>query len=417
MGKNKKIIIQTAVAMGKNKKIIQAVLAVVILFVGFGILKKLASMRKPPVKKPRVVTSPLLNAERVHSESMQMVVNGFGTVRPKVEIKVIPQVSGKVVACHANFVNGGFFKAGEGLITIDPQDYAFAVENAAATVAQAQVQLDKELAEQVVALQEWGQLYEGAEPTSPLVRRDLQVNYAKAQLKSAEASLKTAELNLDRTVIRVPFDGRISEESVDLGQFVTVGQSLATVYATDAVEIVVPLADHKLAWFDVPLGYQNGQGQGDQKGSEVELTSDFAGAIHTWSGRVVRTEGRIDPMSRMVNIVIEVEKPFELSNSRPPLVPGMFVEVGIKGKMLDNVVRIRRDAVHNRNEVWVHEGDVLRIKQVEIARQGKEYSYVSSGIEDGSVVVTSPLDAVMDGMKIRIEIEGEEMEETEDSSE
>ena len=95
----------------------------------------------------------------------------------------------------------------------------------------------------------------------------------------------------------------------------------------------------------------------------------------------------------------------------------MFVEVGIKGKVLDNVIRVRRDAVHNRNEVWVQEGDVLRIKQVEIARKDKEYAYVSSGIEDGSVVVTSPLDAVTDEMKIRIEIEGEEMEETEESSE
>ena len=395
--------------MSKNEKLRkQILLALAIFFAGIIILIGLALMRKGPVKKPRVVVAPLLNARRVNSESMQMVVNGFGTVRPKVEVKVIPQVSGKVVACHANFVNGGFFKADEGLITIDPQDYAFAVENAAAAVAQAQVQLDKELAEQVVALQEWGQLHDGAEPDSPLVRRDLQVNYAKAQLKSAEASLKTAQLNLDRTVICVPFDGRISQESVDLGQFVTVGQSLATVYATDAVEIMVPLEDQRLAWFDIPLGYQNGQEQGEQKGSEVELTSDFAGRVHTWAGRVVRTEGRIDPMSRMVNIVVEVEKPFELSNSRPPLVPGMFVEVRIKGKVLDNVVQIRRDAVHNRNEVWVQEGERLRIKQVEIARQEKEYSYVSSGIDDGSVVITSPLDAVTDGMKIRTEIEGEE---------
>ncbi|MBW8036070.1 MAG: hypothetical protein FVQ79_10675, partial [Planctomycetes bacterium] len=215
----------------KNKPALrQALIALLVLVAGVGIFKKLASMRKQPVKKPHVVSAPLLNGQKVHSESMQMVVKGFGTVRPKIEVKIVPQVAGMVIDCHEDFVNGGFFRAGEALITIDPSDYELAVENAAAAVSQAQVVLDKELAEQVVAFKEWAQLYD-SEPNSPLVRRDLQVNHAKAELKAARARLETSKLNLERTEIRVPFDGRISEESGDIGQFVTVGQTLATVYA------------------------------------------------------------------------------------------------------------------------------------------------------------------------------------------
>lgn len=381
--------------------IIQTLVALFVVVAGVGIFKKLASMRKQPVKKPHVVSAPLLNGQKVHSESMQMVVKGFGTVRPKIEVTIVPQVAGKVIDCHEDFVNGGFFRAEEALITIDPSDYKLAVENASSAVAQAQVILDKELAEQVVAFKEWAQLYEG-EPNSPLVRRDLQVNHAKAELKAAEARLDTSKLNLERTQIRVPFDGRISEESGDIGQFVTVGQPLATVYATDAMEIIVPLRDRELAWFDVPLGYQNGEEKVSGKGSEVEVKADFAGGLYTWQGRVLRTEGRIDPMSRMVNIVVEVVDPFKLTNHRPPLVPGMFVEVNIKGREIADIIRVPRYAVHNRDEVWIEDDGVLRIIKAEIIRQDKEYAYVSSGISDGAVVVTSPLDAVTDGMEIRV---------------
>ena len=388
----------------KNKPMLmQGLLALLVLVVAVGIFKTLASMRKKPVKKLVVFSAPLLNGQRVQSESMQMIVKGFGTVRPKVEVKIVPQVSGKVIDCHEDFVNGGFFRSKEVLITIDPCDYYLAVENASSAVAQAQVILDKELAEQVVAFKEWAQLYEG-EPESPLVRRELQVNHAKAELKAANARLKIAELNLERTKICVPFNGRISEESVDIGQFVTVGQSLATVYSTDAMEIIVPLEDRELAWFDVPLGYRNGEKKVSGKVSRVEVKADFAGGEHTWQGLVLRTEGRIDPMSRMVNVVVEVSDPFKLTNSRPPLVPGMFVEVNIQGREAAGIIRVPRHAVHNRNEVWIEDDGVLRIAEVEIIRQDKEYAYVSSGISDGAVVVTSPLDAVTDGMKIRIEL-------------
>ena len=261
--------------------------------------------------------------------------------------------------------------------------------------------LDKELAEQVVAFKEWAQLYDG-EPNSPLVRRDLQVNHAKAELKAAEARLETSKLNLERTEIRVPFDGRISEEAVDIGQFVTVGQSLATVYSTEAMEIIIPLRDRELAWFDVPLGYQNGEEKANGKGSEVEVKADFAGGLYTWQGRVLRTEGRIDPMSRMVNVVVEVIDPFKLTDGRPPLVPGMFVEVNIKGREMTDVISVPRYAVHNRDEVWIEDDGVLRVVKAEIIRQDKGYAYVSSGVSDGAVVVTSPLDAVTDGMEIRV---------------
>ena len=390
--------------MSKKKHIIQIGLVLLVLGAGIGLLMLLASLRKEPPKKPPYTAAPLLNALIAKTEDIQVLVSGFGTVQPKVEVTIIPQVSGRIIDSHESFVNGGFFKANEPLVVIEPNDFELAVESADAAVKQAKVAYEKELAEQKVALQEWEQIHPGKDPNSPLVTRQLQVKFAYADYKAAQARLNDAKLDLERTVIKMPFDGRVAAESVDIGQYIPSGQPIATVYSTDAVEIAVPLADEQLVWFDVPGGYTNGSDSIEGKGSDVEVTAEFAGGPHCWQGQVVRTRGQIDPISRMVHVVVEVTDPFKLINSRPPLVPGMFVQVDIKGRKVDDIIRVPRYAVRNGNKVWVEKEQTLNIVEVEIVRMDRQNAYISNGLDDGDIVIVSPLDVVTDGMKIRTNI-------------
>ncbi len=383
------------------KALFQLLLVVLVLVLGVVIFKILSSMRKPPVRKEKPVVAPLVEAFTAHPEDLRMTVHGFGTAQPKVSVQVIPQVSGRVVASHANFLAGGFFKAGEPLVRIEPTDYELAVENAAALVAQAEYVLQQEEAEALVARTEWQQLHGDEKPTSPLVLRLPQIKNAKAQLQAARSQLARAKLDLERTVISMPFDGRVVTKNVDQGQYVTPGQSIATVYGTDVIEIIVPLEDKQLEWFDAPLGFANGNPENDRAGPVALITAEFAGSTHTWKGTIVRTRGRIDAASRMVNVIVEIEKPFEQTNHGVPLTPGMFVNVEITGKLLTNVIRLPRYAVHNTDEVWLARDGKLHIQKVKVARWDKTSAYISSGIADGDIVITSPLDIVTDQMKIR----------------
>ncbi len=400
-----------------NKKIIkQIVLVVIVLLAGFVFFKILASMRKAPAKKEQQSVAPLLNAIVVNTESIQVVIPGFGTVQPKVEVTIIPQVSGKIIECHDDFVNGGLFNAGEALIVIEPDDYELAVESADAAVKQAQVAYEKELAEQKVALQEWEQIHPDQKPDSPLVTRDLQVKFAEAQLKASQAKLSTAKLALERTKITLPFSGIVADESVDLGQYIPAGQPIATVYSTEAVEIVIPLADTQLQWFDVPGGNNSKSDADALSGAKVEIIAEFSGGKHSWAARVVRCQGQIDSVSRMVHVVVEVEDPFKLTNSRPALMPGMFVEVDIQGRKIEKIIRVPRYAIRDGNQVWIEvekelqtDGDAkikraLEISEVVIARLDRKYAYITNGLNDGDVVIVSPLDVVTDGMAIRTNV-------------
>lgn len=371
-----------------------AIIAGVILAVGLGATKILIKMKKEPEKKDRPFLAPLVSTQIAQKQNVKITVAGFGTVEPRTEARIVPQVSGVVVQCHENLVNGGIFKANQPLIKIDQRDYIAAVNTAEATVATAKLALDQEIEEAAIAKTEWKQLNPGKTPTNDLVFRGPQIEKAKAELKSAQAKLETAKLNLDRTVISMPFNGRVADESIDIGQYVTPGQSLGSVYGTDIVEIVVPLEDKDLAWFVVP-------NEKNKTGSKADVKANFAGNTWNWKGKVARTQGTIDPVSRMVNVVVEVEKPFETKGDKPALVPGMFVEIEIEGITLQDIIKLPRHVVHNMDQVWTTKDGILSIRKVKIARSDFDYSYISDGIDDGDVVVTSPIDAVTDQMAIR----------------
>jgi len=346
-----------------------------------------------------------VEVEQLSVRDIQMVVRGFGTVSPKLQVEIVPQVSGKVIYINPQFEAGGFIRAGEELLQIDPRDYELAVQQAQAVVADALVQLDLEKAEAQVAHTEWEQLNPNTEPPSPLVFREPQIRQAQARLESAKAQLATAELHLERTRPSFPIDAIIISQRVDLGQFVSTGQSVGVAYGTELVEIELPLEDENLAWFDIPGNPVSFNGNKPTTSSTVaQVRANFAGAQHYWTGYVRRTTGQVDRTSRLVSVVVEVPDPFKNSDSKPPLVPGMFVEVLIEGNVLKNALAVPRDAVHNGNEVWVVENGRLHIRPLDIVRTDKDFAYAVSGVDDRAMIVLSSLDAVTGGMAVRTQV-------------
>lgn len=374
----------------KTSKFVFPLLVVVVGAVAAWLL---ASSRRAPERVERPTLGPLVEVEAARSASVPVVVMGNGEVVPKISVDVVPQVSGQVVGVHPSLVAGGFFRAGQVLVTIDPRDYELAVERAQAAVARALVSFEREQAEAEVAREEWNELHPGEEPTG-LVIREPQIRQAEAELAAAEADLSVVRLNLERTRISVPFDGVVVSENIDIGQFVGGAGRLAQVYGTDVVEVRVPLNSRELAWFEVPS-------RGGGSGSEVEISTDFGGSRSVWMGRVIRMEAQVDQSSRMVHVVVEVKDPYLASDDRPALLPGTFVNVRIMGRTLDNVIPVPRHAVREGNHLWVFDDGKLQIRDVEVLRSDREQTLVASGINDGELVIVSSLDAVTEGMKVR----------------
>ena len=366
----------------------------------FGVLgMRILTASKPEMKKARpTVKAPVVRTIKIITGEKTIHIQGEGTVRPVREIELTPQVSGTIIDISPELINGGTFSEGETLLRIDPRDYKLAITLAKAGVKNAESHLQLTQQEAATALEEWrqhtvGELTENLKP-SPLVAKEPQLAAASAKLNASRAELAKAMLNLERSEIKAPFKGRIANENVDIGQYVSPGKSLATLYSTETAQIVLPLEDEKLSWFDVP-GFTNAKGPG----SHATVHTFLAGKQLTWSGEVVRSEGKLDEHTRMINVVIEVKEPYV---KMPPLAMGLFVTVDIKGRTLSNVSTIPRSVLHRKNLVWtVDKDNRLHFREVEVALiQGSE-AVIRSGLKNGDRLVTTPLKTVTDGMKVR----------------
>ena len=383
----------------RKKRFIQFGISVVLIamgVVGFLVLtasKPEMKKRKPPAPVPMVRTI------KTNSGPQTVYIKGEGTVRPLREINLVSEVGGKVVGVSPALVNGGVFKEGDTLLQIDPVDYELAVTLARAKVKEAESRLELAEEEALAAVEEWRLLYpdsssEDSKP-SALVAKEPQLAAAQARLEADKADLRKALLHLERTKLKAPFAGRVGEENVDVGQYVSPGQTLGSLYSTEVAEIVVPLEGGDLFWFDVPAFTST-----DGRGAPAVIRASLAGRELSWPGKVVRTEGRLDERTRMIHVVVRVDKPYA---RKPPLVFGLFVTVEIEGRNLHNCTVIPRGALHQGNVVWVLDQESrLRFRKVEVARVQGDEVVVTKGLEDGEAVVTTPLKAVTDGMTVRM---------------
>lgn len=366
-----------------------------LLLVGVGVLGFAAlTYSKPDIEKIKPEIAPaLVRSLSVHAGRQTIRVRGEGTVRPVREINLSAQVEGKLVYISRSLANGGRFNKGDVLARIDPADYELRVTSAKAEVKETYSQLTMAEAENETATEEWRTLNNNG-PVPDLVAKTPQLAAAKAAYEAAGADLAKARLSLERTCIKAPFKGRVDKKRVDIGQQVSAGQILADIFCTDAVEIIVPLADKELFWFHVP-GFTPGNGQG----AEVLVQAQVAGRPVEWQGRVVRAEGKLDPTTRMVNVIIRVDNPYA---KMPPLIPGLYITAHIQGRRLDNAVTVPRCALRGADRVWVVDaGNTLRFREVRVGRIQDDVAIVQHGLHDGEHVVVSGLKAVTDGMKVR----------------
>lgn len=381
-------------------RMLKIVLPIVVVAVGAAGAAIMIMSRPVVQRRPPEVLPPLVRTFPVATEDLHLSVHAQGTVAPRVESALVSEVSGRVLSLSPSLVAGGFFEAGEVLLTIDARDYELAVIQARGNLAQAELRLAQEQEEAEVARSEWKNLGRG-EP-SALALREPQLAEARAALEAARAHLEQAERNLKKTRVTAPYRGRVREKQVDVGQFVGAGAPLARIYAVDAAEVRLPLPDADLAYLDLPRGDRGASSEAS--GPPVVLRAIFAGERHEWHGHIVRTEGEIDPRSRMVHVVARVQDPYGrgAGPDHPPLKVGLFVEAEITGKKVENVIVLPRAALREDGRVLVvDDEDRLRFREIEVLQTERDRVIVTAGLEPDERICLSPLATVVDGMKVR----------------
>lgn len=345
-------------------------------------------------------TLPRVDVVSVEPRSLALNVATQGTVRPVHAIDLVSRVAGRVESVAADFAAGSFFRQDAPLVAIEDADYRFAIARARSQVAAAEQRVAEEEGRALQARREWRDL--GNSAANALFLREPQLASARAALKAAQADLDAAKLDLERTRIAAPFNGRISEKFVDVGQYVTPGTRIARVYATDAVEVRLPLTDRQVALLNLPLHYRSEDSAMELPA--VTLRATFAGRDWEWQGRIVRTDASIDENSRVVHAVAEVLDPFARGpeGERPPLVPGMFVSATIAGRTLEAVTSLPRSALRGDTAVMLVDSRQQAVDRAVSVLQSEGGQVWVQGLQRGDRVIVREPTVTVAGMRVEV---------------
>jgi len=380
------------------KKILKFTAPVLVLAAGFVIIQVLIAAKPEPEKNDDEARPISLYVDEVKSEVVTLSVKTQGEVRPKTEIDLIPQVSGRIVAMSESFNEGAEFSPDSMLLKIDDTDYRLAAIRAEARVAEAQTELEREQATAKMKAEEWRDGRKDQEPT-PFALNLTQVKQAEAMLLSAKADLRKTRLDLERTEIRVPFYGRVRERHVGIGQFVTAGTIVARVFSIDIAEVRLPLTDSQLVELKLPLGYM---AEDPLTAPKVNFRAALGDRDFFWQGHIVRIDAAVNKDTRLIYATAEVIDPYGLGATEGmPMAVGMFVSAEIEGIAEQAAYVMPRLALRNEDKVYVINAENhLEIRTVKVLSTSEDQVMVTSGVRQGEHVVTSTLPNAVDGMDV-----------------
>ena len=332
--------------LGVAKRDPKLALPVAVLLVGALLAGGLIQARPSVATHRPPRPTPLVRVVRAQPESIHLTIRAQGSVAPRTESDLIAEVSGRITWVSPSLAAGEFVQAGDPLLRIDRRDYEVAVARAQAALTRAESQLA--LAERASSRRR-NLAERGVASPAALDDAENSTRVAEANQLESLALLTQARNDLSRTEITAPFAGRVRAMHVGVGQFVNRGSPLARIYAVDYAEIRLPISDGEAALVDLPIGYR-GDGSADDE-PEVVLSAEFGGREHRWQGRIVRTEGELDPRTRMIHAIARVEDPYGRGDrpDRPPLAVGLFVEAEISGRRVDGVYALPRGALRGND--------------------------------------------------------------------
>ena len=335
-----------------------------------------------------------VRATTVSAQSEYLQVFSQGSVQPRTQSELIPEVSGRVEWMSPSLVGGGSFLTGDVLLRIDSADYRSALQRAHATRDRAQVEMEYSRDE----LRRLEKLrVKNLASQSQLDDASRKARIAEANLADSDAALAQAQRDLRRTELIAPFDGLVRSESVDLGQFVARGTSVATIYATDYVEVRLPIAADQLDYLGVDISHRGTLAAGGRP--EVTLSAQFGNTRKIWNGELVRMEAEIDERSRMIYGVARVDLSRSADGTSLPV--GLFVHAQIQGQRVENVIRLPRSAMRDNDQILVIDDDNrLRFRRVSVLRLEHDDVLISSGLTGGERVCISAIQTVVDGMHV-----------------
>lgn len=384
-------------------RILQPLLVLFILLVGYFSAEGLTLFKQEPPKNKIASYAPLVKTLKSQIENRTLLIRSNGTVQARTRINIVPQVGGQIIYIHPQFRAGGYLQAHQVLFKIEPIDYQLAVTNVTSKVISAERNYQLEIAESAAAIEEW-QALQGKIPAPILVRREPQIAAAKTNLQAARARLQQAKINLNRTHISTPFASRVVQANIDIGEVINANQSVGIVYSTEQLEIPVPIEIDQLAWLDLSniVTNQHKIDSTEPPAGSAHILITLARQAYRLPGKIIRVESELDNLSRLARVIISLKASDIPKDLREEIIPGLFVDVEIKARELQNITVLPRSVLRENTMLWVSKNQQLRFIKPRLIYQSDTEIWLRD-IPANTIIISSVLDVVTEGMQVRIQ--------------
>lgn len=368
----------------------------IILSIGVGIAVALIKTKPTAKKKSPPKMHALVDTIIVSPTSTRVTIEASGRMVPSRQIVLQARVAGTVKSLHPQFVPGGILHQGEVIATLDDTDYRLELTRKQNILQQALADLRLEEGNQTIASQEWELIKRRTNDldtsSADLALRKPQLEKVQAAVASAKTDIERVKVDLERTVIKAPFNAVVMTKNVDLGSQVSSQSQLATLVGIDSFWAEVTLPADKLAWFDLP-GARH-------LSSPVQIVADdFAPR----PGKIIKLLPDVEQLGLMAKLLIEVNDPMKTSANQSPLLLGSFVNAKIEGKKLENIFALPRAALKaDKSVLLVTAEKTLHIQPVSVLWKNNEQVYIDTGLQSGDQIVVSQVATPLEGMPLII---------------
>ncbi|HEY0375832.1 MAG TPA: efflux RND transporter periplasmic adaptor subunit [Pyrinomonadaceae bacterium] len=211
------------------------------------------------------------------------------------------------------------------------------------------------------------------------------IQSAEAGVASARSQVAIAQKAVTDTTVRAPYAGYVSSRPVAVGEYVTPASAVATVLRTNPIKLQLQVAEAVAPFITQGMGVS----------LEVEAYGDkkFAGVVSA-------VNPAIDPASRAATVEVEVE------NADNALRVGMFATARIVRPGASTSVFVPRAAVFGDQNtqsyrVFVIQGDVAKLRVVQIGTEEGDTVQILSGVNADETVATSNLEQLYEGARVK----------------
>ncbi len=376
--------------------LMQLVLAALVLSVGVYVAYYLFVHVDKPQRQERPRQARMVSVMEVQPQPFQIEIEAMGTVAAARTSVLQMETAGTLIRLADAVFPGSLIRKGDELLAVDDRAYKIAVAQRKAELAQQQSTLALERGNAAVAEKEFSLIgLEIKDEDRSLVLREPQLQAAQAAVEAARQALADAELDLRRCVLYAPYDCIVLEKYIDLGENIGAGTNLMKVVASEEFWVESLVSERDLRWLQLA----------DDVSADVLIRHPTVwGADATRTARMLRVLPALEDAGRMARVLSVLKDPLAKSSAEKlPLRIGSFVETVFMGPRIEDALVLPSSVLHDDDVLWLVKDAVLRIQQVEVLWRNARTVCIASGLEAGDHIVTTPLNAVVDGMAVRVE--------------